>query len=62
MYIKAMCLSVNMRLSNPSLSPQDRIRMERFANWAVDIGEDHFLSDTIQFNSCKEWSQNTSDC
>ena len=28
-----------MRLSNPSLSPQDKIEMEKFAKWVLEIGE-----------------------
>jgi len=38
-HVKVMRLSINMRLSNPSLSPQDKIEMEKFAKWVLEIGE-----------------------
>lgn len=34
-----MRLSINMRLNNPSLSPDQKCDMEKFAKWVLDIGK-----------------------
>ncbi|XP_039787285.1 uncharacterized protein LOC120653653 [Panicum virgatum] len=38
-HVKVMRLSINMRLSNPSLSIEEKIQMDKFAQWVLQIGE-----------------------
>ena len=38
-HVRVLGLIVNMRLSNPALSPIERTRMSRFAQWVLDVGE-----------------------
>ena len=38
-HVRVLGLTVNMRLSNPALSPIERTRMSRFAQWVLDVGE-----------------------
>jgi len=38
-HIEVMRLSINMRLTNPSLSEEQKIDMAKFAQWVLDVGE-----------------------
>lgn len=38
-HIKILRLSINMRLCNPTLPPQERIHMDKFATWVLQVGE-----------------------
>ncbi|PAN34481.1 hypothetical protein PAHAL_6G096000 [Panicum hallii] len=38
-HVKVMRPYINMRLSNPSLSLQDKVEMEKIARWVLEIGE-----------------------
>ena len=38
-HVRMLKLIVNMRLSNPALSPAEKQRMSQFAQWVLDVGE-----------------------
>jgi len=38
-YVHVLKLTINMRLSNPALSPKEKARMSEFAQWVLDVGE-----------------------
>jgi hypothetical protein len=38
-HVRVLKLTINMRLSNPALSPAEKARMSEFAQWVLDVGE-----------------------
>jgi len=54
-HVRVMRLSINMRLSNPSLSPQERDGMQKFAKWVLDIGEGRIHATSSKNDLHKNW-------
>lgn len=56
-HIEVKRLSINMRLSNPSISTADKSDIEQFARWVLDIGEGRVHAENRNGEVHKNWIQ-----
>ena len=53
--VKVLRLSINMRLANPSLSSEEKTKMESFAQWVLAVGEGQLKPIMRNGETTKNW-------